>query len=493
MNNKLMTANQYIVKVLTICFFVFGFSLIAQSFTAPQASAALECTGPVPCLSTSIDLAVHGASSNSNWGPGSGGLKPPSSSAGSSAPPPIPKKCFQHLVAMKDVQYCGPAYKVTTTWLPYTEAFKDRVRQGAGTSCPAKNINGFTIVAEGRIQTDLQRLTYVDEFNRKFWGAVETTIVCVYPPGPSQSETNIRCIIGYNAYFDRNANSYLGFAARVKTVGNTVSSASDIIANPASCKRSVTASLNYNPPTNRNAWGQYTATSTIQAITCSFATTSFNGASTSLAKCGGAYNVAGTTSRLTIWCGGYAPGHLNKSWSADDCYNTGRYNCTIPNNATYNGRTGLVQGMRDGQNSLLQWGTPTPTGGVRAVKNWESLTTINSNSTPYAHSFGENDRSKQLFYSDNVKFGSWQNGSNLSQNLAFYTAGNSGAPFSMTRLYRYDAEFLTSSAIIGSYDIVTGAITTTPTSVWVPDTDVSCGPQGSPRIEVIRAIGDSVR
>lgn len=493
MKNNAVEIHKYIVKIMAICFLALGFTLVGEITTAPSSYAA-ECSGPVPCLSTAVELAVHGSTGSSNWGPGGGGLKPPGSGGGTTAPPSIPQKCFQHLFEGRDVKRCGPAYKVTTTWLPYTEAYKDKVRQGGSAVCPPKNIGGFTIVAEGRIQVDLQRLIYVDEYNRKTWGAVETTITCVYPPPPSQTETSIRCIVGYSAYFDRNANSYLGYAARVKTVSNTISNANAILANPASCKRSTAASLNYTPPTNRNGWGQYTASSTIQAITCSFATTSFNGASTSIARCGGVYNVAGSTNRLTIWCNGYAPGHLNKSWSADDCYGTGRYSCAIPQPATYNGRTGLVQGIRDGNDSIVKWGMPTPAGGIRAVKNWDSFTTVNGGSTPYDHSRGPNDKTKQLFRSSNVTFGAWQyNDLALDQKLAFYSAGNNGAPFSMTRSYQYDAEFLTGSATIGSYNITTGAVTTSPISIWVADTDVKCGPQASPRIEVIRAIGDAVR
>jgi len=481
MQNNISLSPKIIYRLLAFFILALGLTFCLQLSTA-NASYAADCTADskAPCLSTAVDLAVHGTS-----GPG-GTFTNPRPGGGTAAPRPIPPKCMNVVTITGLKNYCAPSSVVSSKWFT-----------GYGSvpwaSCPAKTINGYTVKSAGYVEVSVQRLVSFSPTGTPRYSGPSLSITCVYPPPPVQQQTNIRCIVGYNAYFDRNANSYLGYGARVKTVNATVSSAGAILANPSSCKRSVAASMNYNPPTNRNAWGQYTASSTIRAVTCSFASTTFDGATTNLAKCGGEYSVPGRTSALTIWCNGFAPGHLNKSWSADDCYGTGRYSCAIPQPATYNGRTGLVQGIRDGNNSLLKWGTPTPTGGVRAAGNWESLTTLNGGSTPYDSSRGQNDRLKQLFYSDNVKFGSWQAGSNLNQNLAFYAAGNSGSPFSMTRLYRYDAEFLTGSAILGSYDIVSGVVTSTPTSVWVADTDVQCGPQASPRIEVIRAIGDAVR
>lgn len=486
MGNRIVNINHHIARLLIAFFLITGFSFVVQMSNAPAASAN-SCSSAVPCLSTAISLAVHGVSGG---GGNIGGGIPAPGGGSASTPPPISQRCWSWTVNGKVVKFCGPAYKATTTWLPYSEAYKDKVRTGGSSVCPPKNVGGFVLAPEGRIQVDVNILLYIDQNGVKVWSGPASSFTCVYPPGPNTSATNIRCIVGYSAYFDRNANSYLGYGARVKTVSQTVSSANAILADPGNCQTNVSANLNYSPPTNRNAWGQYTATSTIQAVTCSFATTTFNGASTSIARCGGAYNVAGSTNRLTIWCNGYAPGHLAKSWSAEDCYGTGRYSCNVPTPAAYNGRTGLVQGIRDGNNSIVQWGAPTPAGGVRAIGNWESLTNINGGSTPYDHSYTANDKGKQVFYSDNTKFGQWTPGQTLAQNLAFYKAGDSGSPFSMTKLYRYDAQFLTGSAVINSYNITTGAVSTSPTQVWVPDTDVLCGPQSSPRIEVIRAIGE---
>lgn len=484
------TAVQRLIRFMAIVFIAMAGTLAIGTLTAPAAHAISVDSGSIPGLDTVADLVTQGGS-NAGGGPGLGGGGAP---GGTALPSQNPDFCAYTIFPGDSgpTWHCTAQFSSTAQWVPFNDNMKNLLKNSIGSyySCSAKQVNGFTIAPEGAMVVTVTEVYAfgADGVPRQ---RSTTSVVCVYSNAVVQTQS-LRCIINYTAMFDRTANSRLGYAGRVMTKTETVTSKDEIMANPDNCVSNYRARTNYNPPTNQNAWGQYNASSRINYLNCTKGTSTFEGKVTKEVKCNSTGSMPGKTSKLTIWCGGWAPAHVQKSWSASDCYATGAYSCKIPTPATYNGLSGTVQGIRDGKNSVVKWGTPQLSSGIRNSTNWKSLTNINSGSTPYNGSYSANDKNKQLFVSDNVTFGSWMSGQKLSQNLGFYTAGSTGSPFSMTRNYKYDAQFLTSYSTIASYDVLTGAIVANNNQMWVPDVNVPCGPQGSPNINVIRAIGDKV-
>lgn len=462
------------------------FVLLAGMFTvaviSSSAAYALDSDSPTAAIGTTNELIVHGAAAEGGaLGGGAGGW------GDAPAAGPI-RDCWNYVDINNETKSgCDVRFKVSS----YFDSFGGKGGDWYG--CGVKSVNGFEIPPEGVVVAVPWRLTGFTSAGLPYYEQQATTFTCVYSSSAIVQSPIQNCILSYTAGIDRTANSRLGTAARVKSDSQTIATTASIIDNPDNCKTTYKANTNYNPPTNQNAWGQYVATSNISYAECRKATTTFGGKSTVLAKCDAPKNKPGVKGYLTIWCGGFTPALIQKSWSASDCYSLGLYSCSIPTPATYNSLSGTVQGIRDGKNSTLQWGTPQLSSGIRNSSNWKTKTDIVGGSTPYNASYGANDKNKQLFFSDNVTFGTWMGGGQrLSQNLAFYTAGNTGSPFSMVREYKYDAQFLTKTTHIGSYDITTGAILASAGQAWTSDYNVPCGPQGSPKINVIRAIGDKV-
>jgi hypothetical protein len=485
---KVESQNNFL-RILLSAFLMATFFIGVQAiFNAPSARADAICAGSGACLGTVAGNIVSGGGGGGNgsvFGPGGGGGGPAAvGSGGQVSAPAIP------VVPQPAGGGAFGAY-----------AYELRVTMVTGVAaCPAKVINGFTVPSKGAILAErrdfVQWNTSANGYYPGYGGWYQVSLTCIYPPVSSNIITRT-CIISYNASVDRMANSRLGWAGGVGSSSGTLGSVSALEANGAGgCRTNASVALDYNPPNGQNGWGQYQARSSIQQVTCQFTTTSFDGAINNIGKCGGVSSVPGSTGRMTIWCDGFVNYWVNKKWTGTDCQdgNNARLTCTIPTPAKFNGYTGNVQALRDGKDGTLLWGTPQVVGGW-GMTNWKSSTVINAGSTPRNTAAGDNDKSQQLFNSS-IAFNSNANGfvagQNLDQKLAFYKAGDSGAPFSMTRNYRYDAWFTSVYTMVRSIDLRTGNIGIATSYENTFAVNNSCGPQNSPNIDVIRAIGDTV-
>lgn len=469
-----------ILSSFLLAIFMIG---LQTTFNTPAAHAN-TCGSTGACLGTVAQTVVSGG--------GTGGIGPITGPGAGSGPASV-----------------GPGGTVTAPSIPMVGspggggtfgayAYEMKVYMTTGVVfCPTKNINGFDVPSSGVVVAERRDLVgwtptgngYMPNYGG--WYIVSTT--CVYPPVSSAVVTRT-CIIGYDATVDRMANSRLGAAGGVGSSAGTISSAAQLEADgEAACETQARVALSYNPPNGQNGWGQYQATSRIQQITCRFTTTSFNGNVDRLGDCGAVSSVPGTTARMTVWCDGYDEGWLMKDWTGSDCQNTnpGRLVCTIPTPAKYNGFAGNVQALRDGKEGTVLWGTPQVQGGW-GMTNWRSSTVVNDGSSPRNTAISDNSEGRQLFASS-IPFTSHMiGGQNLDQKLSFYTAGDAGSPFSMTRNYLYDSWFTSIHTEIRSIDLRSGNVGVSEYAESTFAVDNKCGPQVSPRIDVIRAIGDNI-
>lgn len=464
-------------KSLILVFAVFALLTVGSIISSTPAHAA-SATCPGPCINTAVDVAIHNSSQGSSGsfgsGAGSGG-----SGGGSSAPPAVQTICQDN-----DPNYCIVTPQTTTQWVP-------EAALGLPGPCPSKQVNGFTIDYVGMYKvTVFDFVGWIGQGSASWSESV--TNVCIYPPDPVIDNTTYNCIVSWNAHVDRSSNSYSGAARGVSSSSGTTTFANGGMKDPSSCETSKSAGLNYVPPSGQPGWGQYSADSSIVYVSCTKASTSFNGVVNSMIKCGGATTRNAPTTYLTVWCGGYSPSLLNEKWSGEDCYSAGVATCTAPAGTSFNGFTGNVQALRDGNDSLVKWANPVFSGNVQNVNTWRVKTDINGGSTPFRDGVGANDKSNQLFRSDQP-FGTWIGGnldSLQQQQLAFYTAGDSGHPFSMTRNYLYNAQFLTHDVVLNQIDLLTGSISASTVDHWNTVVNSACGPQSSPNINAVRAIGD---
>lgn len=483
---KITSIENNFIRVLLSAFLVSIFMLgIQTAFNAPSAHADVTCGSTGACLGTVAQVSVGGGGGNNGGffgGGNSGGGGPVAvGSGGQVSAPSIP------VIGQPGGGGTFGAY-----------AYELRVYLTTGVmSCPVKNVNGFDIRATGAVVTERRDFsswgTTSNGYYPIYGGWYQTSVTCVYPPVSSSVITKT-CILSYNAAVDRMANSRLGAANGVGSSSGTVGSVSDLEATGAgACQQNARVALAYNPPNGQNGWGQYQAKSNINQVTCRFTSTSFNGSIDNIGKCGAPTTVPGSTARMTIWCDGFTNSWVNKDWTGSDCQNSGSHplTCTIPSPATYNGFAGTVQALRDGKDGTLLWGTPNVAGGW-GMTNWRSSTVVNSGSTPRNTAVGDNNATQQMFKSS-VPFGSGMiAGQNLDQKIAYYKAGDSGAPFSMTRKYLYDSWFTSSHTEIRSIDLRSGNIGIASYNESTFAVDNKCGPQVSPNIDVIRAIGDTV-
>lgn len=463
----------------------------------PAAQAAGGCATTGQCLSVEAGAALGGTNVGGGDFGGGGGTPVAIGPGGVVQAPSIP--CVTRDPS-DSPSWCSQQFYLRVSFIP-SGSFSN---SGQGVLfCPTKNIYGFKVEASGQVKTERQDIDHWwwdrnDPSVRpqpvySGWNLVSST--CVYPPDPVITNTNMSCILSTAATFDRTAVSFLGTAARLSSPSETISSIAELEANgKASCITNATSKFNYSVASGQKGWGQYVASASSVRAKCDFATITFDGKAKNVGKCVSTGSVPGSTASLTIWCNGSTKGLVMKDWTGADCRNTGGATgarCTIPNAATYGGFAGNVQGIRDGNYKPVQWGTPKLTGAVSNASNWRSLTTVNAGSTPRVTSVGDNDLQKQLFKSDK-SFGSWLGNQNLTQNMAFYQAGDSGSPFSMHRQYLYDAWFTTVHTTVNSIDVKNGNISTSTSYENVFVKNNKCDTQESPNINVVRAIGDVV-
>lgn len=453
-----------------------GLTFLQLASSVPAHAAEASCASTGNCQAISTNVALH------NQGSGCGALCGPPTSVGgpvSAAPPVIPNKCNA------TPRWCAPLYMVRSS-------FQSMGANWSGTPlfCGVKTVNGvkvrpvgYTIVERADLSPfSITRPIYYN------WRTIAT--VCNYPPDPTITGTNIQCILSYNANINRLSNSY-GGAAGIGSRSQTISSLASLENNPDSCQTSINANFGTNIGNSQADYGWYRATSNVTWARCTFGYTTFNGATTKTGGCSNAGTRAGSVGKLTVYCGPAIRDWVQLDWTGKDCYSFGP-NCTVPNNSTFNGFTGNVQALRDGNDNNMTWANPVFSAGISGAGNWRTKTDINPGSTPYKVGTGANDSANQMFRS-NQSFGKWNSGSLAAlqnQKLAFYTSGSSGSPFSMTRNYLFDANFRTVSTTITGYNVTTGTISTGSSSTTVYLRNNPCGPQTSPNVNAVRAIGD---
>lgn len=482
-----------LIYAMTLTILVTGFQFTAM--TTPKAQAAdVNCSGQSACFGTVAQVVV-GGNQGGSLTPGGSGPTPVGSDGVVKAPNPP-------MLPSPDGEKFTPRWRITLEFEPWN---------GSPSSiCKPKNINGFMVDPAGIVMEWHEQATWESfkddsedgyRYEFKGWHGASAyrnlmSMTCVYPEVPVVRETKT-CIISYNAQIDRMAQSRLGAANGLAYNSGTVTSVEELERNGrANCVQSKDVSLFYDPPHSQDGWGQYRATSRIDMVTCRFASTTFDGVTNELGDCGGITNAPGTVGKITLWCDGAVNDWVIKSWTGVDCINSGptQMKCVIPDAATYNGYANNVQALRDGNDGTVKWGNPTIIGGWGDT-NWRSSTFINGGSTPRKTGVGDNDANGQMFrssvpFSAN-KFG-MIGGKNLDQKLAFYTAGDSGAPFSMTRNYLFDGWSNTRHVEMRGFNLSTGQITTSSYLIPTYSVNNACGPQQSPNISVIRAIGDKI-
>lgn len=474
-------SSPFIYVLLLITLFT-GFQIVTASFDS-KAHALTQCSGIGPCLGTVATTVVSGTTGSDVFG------NPPAPvkvGAGNVVSNPAP----QMVCDDAGVWGCAEKTQYKVDFFPTAVAY--------GYGCGDTSIMGFTVKPSGVVVTQQNDFWYWRMVAGKPIGPMYTgwriiSHTCVYPPAPTITGTNMMCILDYTAHFERMANSRMGYKYDVFAPSSkTVSSIGQLESTGKSaCQQSLTASTVADPQPGQASWGQYQATSRIGQARCNFATFNFDGASTNVGKCSPAGDVPGSVGRITLSCHGGENGWKNYDWTGSDCQTTGQLVCTIPDSAKYEGFAGNVQALRNGKYGVVQWGTPLVKGAT-SITAWRSSTVVNAGSTPRLPSVSDNSSTSQLFKSD-LTFGTGMtSGQKLTQNIAFYTAGDSGAPFSMTRNYRYDAWFNATQANIRTYDLKSGTIGFASYIVNVFAVDNKCGPQQSPQIDVIRAIGDNI-
>jgi hypothetical protein len=473
---------RFISLFLALFLVLTGVTFLQVVSSSPAHADSPSCASSGDCQAISTSVALH----QTGKGGGSlGGGGPVIGGGGGVASAPVPRTicdpmdntlCGVEYLIRSSFQYMGP------TWngVPLAD-------------CAVKMINGIQVHPVGFTTVQESDLFFHSPFTANgmvysVWRTIST--VCNYPPDPTNVQTNVRCILSFNANIDRLSNSYAG-AAGIGSKSQTVSTLSSLESDPSGCQNSITANFGINIGHSQRDYGWYKATSNVTWANCNFGTITFNGVSTRTGGCQNAGTFLGSVGALTVYCGPAIHAWIQLDWTGKDCYNSGP-RCTAPNTSKFNGFMGNVQALRDGNDNTMAWANPIFTAGISNAQNWRTKTDVNAGSTPYTAGVGVNDKANQMFRSSQ-SFGTWVSGSLPSlqnQKLAFYTSGSSGSPFSMTRNYLFDANFTTVATTITGYNVTTGAISTGSSATTVFLKNNPCGPQTSPAINAVRAIGD---
>lgn len=388
---------------------------------------------------------------------------------------------------------CMPEFKIVSSSY---QALSD----GGGTPwmCPIKTVNGFKVKPRGVIHTRKSLLQYGLYQGKVYWtylGNIKN-YTCVYPKSASLSNTKaVECIISGHTQFVRNA----GAAGRktFRPTNETFGAVSDIMGKGECVTKAKISRLEQPEQDDEKNWGNYTLTAYFKKVRCTAATQTFDGISKTLYKGCKAVPNKKVSAKIGLWCGGAnTKGWVsNKTWTAADCFNR-KYTCDSPA-ATFDGKTGTVQTLRDGKSRILKWGTPKAASGsaadsgIRKMKNWQTNEKIVSGSSPWDTSVGTANKNKQLFFYGNG-FGSWKNMNN-SIGMGFYSASNPGKSFQIQRQIRFQAEVRSYIFKIANVNPDSGSISFSKSSKWVASNSgeyLKCTTKLSPKIQAIRTIGD---
>lgn len=489
-----------------LAFILVASGLFALDIAMAPKAHATDCSGSssITCIGTSVG-SVGGGGNN---GGGIGGSGPVSG-----APVPIGPGGAVEPTYFTCLESPIPPKPQSPIYIGCQPEFRVTIREGSVVvpmaACPyTKMVNGVEVKLKKQVYITTDRLKwqlYTDASGRFYYNPyyvnVSTENLCIYPEVQRTGEW-VNCIVSWSVHADKIAGLQgLGNNLAVNSGstgwGNAYNSGARGENLPSNCETSKTVGLGYNPPTGQPGWGQYRAAGSMVKVTCQRAITLIDGASNATwSDCQAPQTVQAPTNYVTIACFGAQRGLINADWSGKDCYNRpGFATCSVPNGSKLNGFAGNVQAIRDGNDNALDWAAPSLVGNVGNDGNWRTLTNIVAGSTPWNTDEPWNSSSKQLFrYSGIITGNAWVGGGQrLNEKIAFYAAGDSGAPFMMKREYMYDADFLTQQGSITSFDLTTGDIGTSSYETWVRINNNYCGPNSSPAISVVRAIGDSVR
>lgn len=480
---------RFVSLFLTVFLILTGVTVLQFASSVPANAADATCASTGNCQEISTNVGLHNAAAGGG-ALGNGGSVPISTGGGSSvSPPPVPTQCDTD--PSRPANWCAPVYMTRATFYPMGSSWS-----GTPLFCGVKTINGIKVhpvgytIVEKRDFVSFGNVASPDGAYYTSWYTLST--VCNYPPDPTITSTNKKCILSYTANIARLSNSFAG-AAAISSKNQSVSTLSSLENDPSGCQSSITARFGVNIGHSQRDYGWYKATSNVTWATCTFGTTTFNGTTTRSGGCSNGGTKAGSVGKLTVYCGPAIHDWVSLDWTGKDCYSSGP-ECTTPNPSKFNGFTGNVQALRDGNDNTMAWANPVFTAGISGAGNWRAKTDVNSGSTPYKAGVGPNDSRSQMFRSSQ-SFGTWVSGSLpalQNQKLAFYTSGSSGSPFSMTRNYLFDANFTTVATTITGYNVTTGKVITGNSSTTVYLRNNPCGPQTSPNINAVRAIGDVV-
>lgn len=490
-------------SLATLCYTLLfiGTMLIFSQVNVQPSQAATSCSGTSICISLHQGWTGNtssGGQGGGNSGPGGGG-----SSETTVKPKPPERVCDvgAHYTIREDAQLptipggwhtlssnCVNKYKVRTKFHNITN----------GWMCGPSSEGGITRNSVGYIEATIDIVKIAKRYNpesgvttRSYYGYdnLKTEFNCIYPK-MSKVATNKYCALNANGTFDRLANSRSG-AGRIKTFKTNIATVNGLKTGSDICKQSAVMNFSSGLKSSEKTWGQYKLSGKIQFVRCTEYKVTFDGNVKRQFNCGGTQSTPAVVAHATLWCGGVANGLLNKSWTMNDCINSpkGGYTCTVPA-PMYDGKKGTVQTLRDGKSRVLNWGTPKTGNSVRSTKNWEQAVTINGGSSPRLTSVGDNDKAKQMFWS-NVNFGTKWVASKNQQNIAFYNASNPGKSWSATRKLRFDGQFKTIVGDLGSYNPWTGKFSSTQRTVWVNDYNIKCNTATSPNVQALRSIGDA--
>lgn len=483
--------SRFISLFLAVFLILTGITFLQLTSSAPAHADEASCASNGACQAISTAVALHATDVG-------GGFLSPGSSApissgggGTASPPAVPTRCDTSPSSPSN--WCAPDYVTRATFYAMSSSWS-----GTPLFCGVKTINGIKVhpvgytLVEKKDFISFGNVAQPDGAYYTSWYTIST--VCNYPPDPTITNTNAQCILSYNANISRLSNSYAG-AAGISNKSQTISTLASLESNPSGCRSSITANFGVNIGHKQADYGQYKATSSVQWATCTFGSTTFNGTTTRSGGCRNGGTKAGSVGKLTVYCGPAIHAWVQLDWTGKDCYSTGP-KCTVPNTSKFNTFTGNVQALRDGNDNTMAWANPVFTAGISGAGNWKTKTDVKPNSTPYKSGVGVNDKTNQMFRS-NQSFGAWETrGGALAplqnQKIAFYTSGSTGSPFGMTRNYLFDANFRTVSTTINGYNVTTGAISTGSSSTTVYLRNNPCGPQSSPSINAVRAIGDVI-
>lgn len=434
------------------------------------------------------------------------GTIPPSGNknSGKLQPKPIPTTCSARggntLGTISDIKGLPGGYKWSKWSSGCVKVYTENAEFLRGTNgCPVSKQNGITRESVGMmyiVRSKLLSVIIVNEdtaATQAYNTYVESSRrgICIYPKVTSTGASK-RCALSATGQLNRMSNSRSG-AAKLKTYSKTFTTIAKLEAGKSDCEQSPLMSFNVDLPNTASNWGQYTLSGKISFVQCTKTITTFDGKKTTHWACGSAKTGNAVASKGSMWCGGIENRHINKSWTMNDCPsrgpNAGGFTCDVPA-PMYDGKKGTVQTLRDGKSRILNWGTPKTNNAVRNTKNWEQAVTINKGSSPRLTSVGDNDKSKQMFWS-NVSFGTKWIANKNQQNVAFYNASNPGQSWSATRNLRFDGQFRTFVGDINSYNPFTGKFTATKHTVWVNDYNIKCDTATSPKIQALRSIGDA--